>query len=82
MAYEVINLDTDESHGVYETLCEARGCVRFDSLRAYQIWQGEEDADGDFAGNIRVESCEPYEPDPENIYGLASIRQSIAEDRL
>lgn len=49
--FEVINLSTDESHGEYETLEQARGCVRFDRLRAYSIW----------SNNIRVECCEPYD---------------------
>jgi hypothetical protein len=57
--YEVIDLDTDESHGLYPSLDEARGCVEFDKLRAYQIWRGHVDADGDFCGNVRVESCDP-----------------------
>lgn len=65
MAYEVINLDTDETHGVYPTIEEARGCVRFDRLRAYQIWRGEVDEEGDFVGRVRVENCEPYDGDDE-----------------
>lgn len=70
MAYEVFNLETDESHGTYDTLSEARGCVRFDRLETYSIWRGD----------VRVECCDD-DHDPENIYGLASIRQSIEEDR-
>ena len=54
--YEVINLETDESHGDFDTLEEARGCVAFDGLNAYQIWRG----------HIRVENCEPYYGDDEN----------------
>ena len=30
MTYEVINTKTDESHGEFETLDEARGCVLYD----------------------------------------------------
>jgi hypothetical protein len=63
MSYEVINLDTDESHGVYETLGEARGCVQFDRLRAYSIWRGD----------IRIECCDPYEGDD------ARVRQALGE---
>lgn len=51
--YEVIDLTTDESHGEYPTLEQARGCVRFDKLRAYSIWHG----------NVRVECCDPYDGD-------------------
>lgn len=35
------NIDAHESHGVYDTLDEARGCVEFDGLRDYEIWQGD-----------------------------------------
>lgn len=79
MAYEVINLETEESHGIYDSLDEARGCVQFDGLQSYQIWRGRMD-DGEFCGELPVETCEP-DVDPENIYGLASIRQSIEADR-
>jgi hypothetical protein len=53
--YEVINLDTDKSHGTYPTLCQARGCVRFDKLRAWSIWNGD----------VRIECCEPYDGDDD-----------------
>lgn len=56
-AYEVIDLRTDESHGTFETLEEARGCVRFDKLRAYAIWRY----------NVRVECCDPYEGDDDRV---------------
>ena len=62
--YEVINLDTDESHGEYETLSEARGCVEFDRLRAYSIWHG----------NVRVENCEPYDGDDDR------ARQALGQE--
>lgn len=52
--YEVINLKTDESHGEYETLAEARGCVAYDRLRSYSIWYGDE-----YASDL-VEKCEEY----------------------
>lgn len=78
--FQVINLETDESHGVYETLGEARGCVQFDRLKFYSIWAGRNDADGEFCGEVRVECCDS-DFDDENIYGLASMRQSVEEDR-
>lgn len=49
MPYEVINLRTLESHGEYDSLDQARGCVEFDRLTAYAIWRGDE----------RVECVEP-----------------------
>lgn len=49
--YEVINLETEESHGEFDTIAEARGCVRYDKLTAYSIWN---------EGRVRVECCEPY----------------------
>ncbi len=42
MHYEVINVDTGESHGSYETLDEARGCALFDRLTDYEIWNADE----------------------------------------
>jgi hypothetical protein len=39
--FDVINLDTDKSHGLYDSLERARGCVEFDGLTAYQIWRGD-----------------------------------------
>jgi hypothetical protein len=68
--FELIDLDTDETHGTFETLSEARGAVRFDRLKAYAIWHNDR----------RVESCDG-DFDPENIYNTPSIAQSIAEDR-
>lgn len=79
MPYEVINLDTDESHGVYDTLEEARGCVAFDRLRAYSIWRGrlDDESDGgepvEFIGIERVECCEPYDGDDDR------ARQGLGE---
>ncbi len=62
--YEVIDLDTDESHGIYDTLSEARGCVRFDDLEAYSIWQGHYGPDG-WTTDVRVECCDPYDGDDD-----------------
>jgi hypothetical protein len=53
--YEVINLHTDESHGEYATLDEARGAVRFDRLTAYSIWHND----------VRVQHCEPHDGDDD-----------------
>lgn len=39
MTYEVINLRTRKSHGKFETLDEARGCVAYDQLTAWEIWK-------------------------------------------
>ena len=36
--FRVYDLDTDESHGDYETLDDARGAVIFDGLIKWQIW--------------------------------------------
>lgn len=54
--YEVIDLHTDESHGIYDSIAEARGCVRFDRLRAYAIWL----VDSEGESVHRVEVCDPY----------------------
>lgn len=39
MKYEVINLKTKKSHGIFDTLDEARGCVAFDRLTDWEIWE-------------------------------------------
>lgn len=67
MKYEVINLDTGESHGIFDSLSQARGCVSFDKLRAYQIWEGDIIPDGEFEGERRVENCEPYDGDDDRV---------------
>lgn len=80
--FEVINLETDESHGVYDSLSEARGCVRFDNLRAYQIWANHFDGDGEFFGADRVENCEPYDGDDDRAsQGLGQWNASEVEYR-
>ncbi|HVH85480.1 MAG TPA: hypothetical protein VM912_02065 [Terriglobales bacterium] len=69
--YEVFDLNTDESHGTFETLEQARGCVRFDKLRSYSIWKG----------NVRVECCDPYEGDDDRVkQALGEPNASEAED--
>ena len=70
--YEVIDLDTEETQGTYETLDEARGAVRFNRLRAYSIWQNE---------NVRVEHCDPYDGDDDRIkQALGLPNASEADD--
>lgn len=64
--YTVINLDTDEEHGQFETLAEARGCVRFDRLKAYSIW----------AGSVRVENCDPYTGDDDRVKQGLGLRNA------
>ena len=64
--YEVINLETGESHGEYETLERARGRVAFDKLSAYEIWRGD----------TRVEECDPYLGDDDR------VRQAMGEPLL
>ncbi len=39
MLYEVINLKTKKSHGTFDTEAEARGCVQYDRLKAWEIWR-------------------------------------------
>lgn len=40
--FEVFNTPSfPTSHGVFDTLDEARGCVAFDHLVQYEIWQGD-----------------------------------------
>lgn len=55
--YEVIDLNTDESHGEFDSLAEARGCVAYDRLTNYSIW----------CGNIRVEHCDPPDTDDDRV---------------
>ncbi len=72
MPYEVINLDTDQSHGVCATLNAARWIVREHELRAYEIWRGHYERGtlgiGDeFITEDRVECCEPYDGDDDRV---------------
>lgn len=67
MSFQVIDLDTDKPCGVYETLAEAKRCVRVERLRAYEIWSGHVDEDGDFSIAVRFEHCEPYEGDDPRV---------------
>ena len=39
--FEVINVETGESHGKFETLERAKGCVEFDNLFDWEIWDEE-----------------------------------------
>lgn len=55
--YMVINLRTDESHGEFDTVSEARGCVRYDKLTNWAIWHG----------NLRVEACDPPDTKDERV---------------
>ncbi len=55
--FNVINLETDESHGEFETLAEARGAVRYDKLKAYEIWSEKG----------RVINCDPYEGNDDRV---------------
>lgn len=69
--YEVINIDTDESHGYYDTVEEARGCVRFDKITdRHQI--DRVDNDGNHISQIQY--CEDYlyknETDDRVLQGL------------
>ncbi len=41
LGFEVIDLKTHKSHGVYDTLLEAKGCVLYDRLSSWQIWHNE-----------------------------------------
>jgi hypothetical protein len=79
MAYQVLNGMTDEVHGMFDTLSEARGCVAFDKIQAsYEI--RTVDDDGNFLQRIEYRDDSTY-TDSENIYNLPSMRQSIEEDR-
>lgn len=45
MRYEVVDLEaprSTQSHGWYDSIEEARGCVAYDRLRSWQIWSRDE----------------------------------------
>lgn len=70
--YEVFDLNADESHGEFETLEQARGCVKFDRLTAWAIWKN---------GTERIEICEPYTGDDDRAkQGLGEPNASEEED--
>ena len=68
--YEVFDLNTDEQHGSYATLDEARAAVRYDRLRAYSIWRE----------NVRVEHCEPYEGNDDRV--KIGLGQKCASEQI
>ena len=78
--YEVVDLLTDESQGEYETLTEARGCVRYNRLTHYAIWKSIYDLQsGEFLNDVRVECCDPYEGDDDRVkqaYGLPNASEA------
>jgi hypothetical protein len=41
--FAVVNKKDGKSHGVYSTFEEAQGCVSFDKLTAYEIWERTEE---------------------------------------
>lgn len=60
MKYEVINLRTKASHGQYDTLGEARGCIAYDNLTAWEIWSlNDTIVDYRDPGNLQV-NPKPY----------------------
>ena len=71
--YEVFDLSdptTDDQHGSYRTLDEARAAVRYDRLRAYSIWRD----------NVRVENCDPYDGDDDRV--KIGLGQKCASDQI
>lgn len=64
IGYEVINLETDTSHGIYDSLELARGCVEFDRLSTYSIWRGPI-VDGELDRRDLIESRDPYDGDDD-----------------
>jgi hypothetical protein len=79
MMYQVWNLATDESHGSFETLSEARGAVKFDRIQKHYEIQKIDDQ-SNFVARVECRD-DSQDCDPENIYNSPSIAQSIAEDR-
>jgi hypothetical protein len=65
--FTVYDLNTDECHGEYETLEQARRCVRFNKLREYSIWNE----------NVRVECCEPYEGNDDRVKQALGIWTNV-----
>jgi hypothetical protein len=57
--YQVLNLETGESQGEFNTLNEARSAVLFDRLTRYEIWQVKVEGNA-ICGERRVEYCDPY----------------------
>lgn len=61
LKYELIDLDTDEPMGEFETVPEARKEIRRSKLRAYAIYRIDD------RGSVRVEQCDPYEGDDDRV---------------
>jgi hypothetical protein len=74
--YEVIDLDTDESRGTYQTLSEARYCVRSARIAAYEIWRVYfDEAQDEPTRSHRVEHCQAG--DDERMYPRPSDSPSL-----
>lgn len=57
----LINTDTDEPHGDYDTREEAYAAVRYDRLLAYEIWKRGA------SGDVRIAACEPYHGNDDRV---------------
>jgi len=69
MTYEVINEETDESHGEYETYDEAMGAVVFDRISdRFSIWK-----DGDYRVNCCVDFEYAGETDSRVLQGMGLL---------
>ena len=40
--YQIINIETGESHGIFHTLDEAQRQIVSDKLTTFDIWNGDE----------------------------------------
>lgn len=59
LQYELIDLETDEPMGEFETVPDARREIRRSKLTTYAIYRIDD------RGRCVVEKCEPYEGDDD-----------------
>lgn len=84
--FDVVNTATDKSHGIYDTLDEARGCVAFDRLARWEIWQGDHivaDSDPESPCNVDAErfAAADYEADWREAR-IEDEERSVREDAV
>ena len=61
LTYELIDLETDEPMGEFETVPDARREIRRSDLTRYDIYRNDD------RGSVRVEMCDPYDGDDDRV---------------
>lgn len=74
LTYELIDLQTDEPMGEFETVPDARRQIRRSKLTHYAIYRNDD------RGSVLVEKCDPYEGDDDRV--KIALGQSCASEQI